>query len=605
VKEDVREHLIISVVEQAADLFTVLRNSEVHSLSWPLELPDGTVIVAVYNEELAKEYTYVGIHLHKAVMVDLFRNHYPLEVPLIIVHGLKGWLKYFAEGQELAFDSPSLRCTRLLAYLYDPPEKSEEESEVDLTLAALVRKYCKIDYPLWGVWIRDYGYPEGLYRRLMEDAAFTYNLWHKLMGILDQDADADFLSLYHDIELPTVRILLRIELQGVRVDQTGAKGNYDKASDELLALRKEIESLIGSWVNPNSPKQVRPFMTWLLHEPFQGPINDETFETLIDRHPALPLMLQYRKTVRNQNFFGLIGKAPFGRVYPRYHQCRITTGRISVTDPALQNIPKKLREPYLLPEPGHHLVEADYKQAEARLLAYLSGDKRLIEILGDETKDLFEETANYFNEVDSEPKLNLTRAQAKTLFYAVTYGVSAVNLGGILGVDEGIARSMISEFKFSLFHEVGEYVHELRDYLVKMGKKGRRLNTPWGRTRMFDRRLISLHDFEIPLQKDPVRDPEVRRAFNFLLQGNVADLIKQVQIRIDRAFRERGMATRVILNLHDGLYLSVPPSEYPLTEKLVKEAMESPDFIARIKVATHEWVDVPLKAEMKILRYAE
>jgi DNA polymerase I-like protein with 3'-5' exonuclease and polymerase domains len=603
VKADVGKYLIISSLEQAHDLFTVLRKSPIHALSWPLELPDGSIIVGVYSEELAKEYAYVGIHLSKDLMIVFFRDYYPWEVPLVIVHGLKGWLKFFADGQGLAFDSGNLRCTRLLAYLYDPPEKSEEESEVDLTLAALIRKYCKTAYPLWGVWIRDYGYPEGLYRRLWEDAAFTYDLWQKLMGKLDRDDD-DFLSLYNDIELPMVRILLKMELQGVRVEQSDAKANYDRATDELSALRNDIESLIGSWVNPNSPKQVRPFIGWLLREPFQGPINDETFETLRDGHPALPLMLQYRKTIRNQNFFALIGKAPYGRVYPRYHQCRIATGRISVTDPALQNVPKKLRETYLLPEPGHHLVEADYKQAEARLLAYLSGDKRLIAILQDETKDVFVETANYFDEVYEKP-LNLSRAQAKTLFYAVTYGVSAANLGVMLGVDEGTAKSLISEFKFSLFHDVGEYVHQLRDYLVKMGKRGRCLYTPWGRRRMFDRRLIPLHSPDSRMQKDPVRDPEVRRAFNFLLQGTVADLIKQVQIRVDSAFLGRGLDSRVILNLHDGLYLSVPPSEYPLTERIVKEAMESPDYIARIQAATRDWVDVPLKGEVKILRPAE
>jgi DNA polymerase I-like protein with 3'-5' exonuclease and polymerase domains len=604
VKEDVRKHLIISSLEQTVDLFTVLKNSPVHALSWPLELPDKTVIVAVYSEALAKEYSYVGVRLSKDLMIDLFRNHYPWEAPLVIVHGLKGWLKYFADGSGLAFDSPNLRCTRLLAYLYDPPEKSEEESEADLTLAALVRKYCKTAYPLWGVWLKDYGYPEGLYRRLWEDAAFTYTLWHKLMGRLHREDDDDFLSLYNNIELPMVRILVKMELQGVRVDQADAKANYDRATDELWALRKEIESSIGSWVNPNSPKQVRPFIGWLLQEPFQGPITDETFETLTDRHPVISRMLQYRKTMRNQNFFGLIGKAQFGRVYPRYHQCRIATGRISVTDPSLQNVPRELREAYLLPEPGHHLVEADYKQAEARLLAYLSGDKPLIEILRDETKDVFVETANHFKKVYEKP-LNLTREQAKTLFYAVTYGVSAANLGGMLGVDEGTARSMITEFKFYLFHEVGEFVYWLRDYLVKMGKKGRCLKTPWGRRRMFDRRLIPLHSPDSRMRKDPVRDPEIRRAFNFLLQGTVADLIKQVQIRIDSAFRERGMAGRVILNLHDGLHLSVPPSEYTIAERIVKEAMESPDFIMQIQSFTREWVDVPLRAEVKILRHAE
>ena len=125
------------------------------------------------------------------------------------------------------------------------------------------------------------------------------------------------------------------------------------------------------------------------------------------------------------------------------------------------------------------------------MLAYFSGDPALIEILQDDDRDVFEETAKYFNEA-TEPKLNLTRDQAKTLFYTVTYGVSAPTLATRLGIDEPLADALIAEFKFHLFHEVGEFIYSLRETLVRMGRKGRLQQTPWGRRRMFDRRLMPL-----------------------------------------------------------------------------------------------------------------
>ena len=176
-----------------------------------------------------------------------------------------------------------------------------------------------------------------------------------------------------------IRILLKMELQGVHVDQNAALAMLDKVSDELVSLREQIESLIGSWVNPNSPNQIRPFFAWVLGEPFAGAINDDAFEDLAERHPTISLMLQYRIASRNATFFNLVAQSKDGRVFPKYHQCRIATGRISVTDPALQNIQRDLRQSYLLPEPGHYLVEADYKQAAgafARLFLWRPGSDR-------------------------------------------------------------------------------------------------------------------------------------------------------------------------------------------------------------------------------------
>ena len=231
-----------------------------------------------------------------------------------------------------------------------------------------------------------------------------------------------------------------------------------------------------------------------------------------------------------------------------------------------------LRELHVLPEPGHYLIEADYKQAEARALAFFTGDPRLAAILADANRDLFDEIAQDFGARQHEHGMAIDRGQAKTLFYSVIYGVSARRLAHTLGIDEDLAQSLIHHLKSGLFPKVGEYIESLRERLIKRGRKDRYLETPWGRRRRFDRRMLSLRNSSCGGQKDPSTDPEVRRAFNFLLQGTVADIIKQVQLRLDKTFTDHLMDSRVILNLHDGLYLSVPPTSGLMSRRWCKKS---------------------------------
>jgi DNA polymerase I len=595
--------LVINSADQFLQERPNLVEGDVLALSQPLDLPDGTVIVAAYSDRIEVEQQPTAIHLPKREFIECLHGNSLVSGALLVVHGLDAWLRFFSSPNRSLMDSPALRCTRLLAYLLDPPEKAEDESDVDLTLEALVRRYLQVPYPSWGVWLQGQQYPEALYKRLWEDARLTYQLWHKLMAQIDVDGGKELLGLYHAVELPMVRILVDMELQGVRVDKAGAVHGLGEIRLELSDLEKRIIELGGSWANPNSPQHMRNIFSWLQKEPYTGFINDEAFTDFSSKHPAIPLMLRYRKLSRDLSFLELAAASENGRVNPRYHQCRIATGRISCTDPPLQNIRKEIREQYVLPEPGHLLVEADYKQAEARLLAYYSRDEKLQEIFSDESRDVFEETAVHFNRLFTEYDVKLSRDDAKTLFYSITYGASGETLGSALGIDPEIANTVVYIFKENLYPRVGRLIEVVREYLVEFGRKGRYVGTPWGRRRMFDRRLISLYDPNTPLQKkDPVRDPEVRKAFNFLLQGTVADLIKQVQVKLDSLLKQWGMQSRVILNLHDGMYLTVPPDEYPAVEQLVRETMESEHFIGKLQEFAHTDAEIPLRVEIKIIK---
>ena len=216
---------------------------------------------------------------------------------------------------------------------------------------------------MWGFWLQQKSYPDALYERLWEDAQLTYRLWLSLWSQIDPEQDAGFIDLYEQIELPLIRILLDMELRGIRVDWEGAAKESAAVKEELKSLQQQIVNSTGSWINPNSPGQVQQFFNAILGGLFSEQITDEAFVDLQDKPPAVEPMLQYRKLSRDIHFLKLASKTRDGRLYPRYHQCRISTGRISITDPPLQSIRKDLRETYLLPEPGHLLVEADFRQA--------------------------------------------------------------------------------------------------------------------------------------------------------------------------------------------------------------------------------------------------
>src|SRR5208283_2306408 len=213
-----KEALLIDTAEAFMRLCSLVRGMTVQVLSYPLKLPDGKTVMAVYSPELEDLYEWVCLEMPKVQILELIHTHYPFQDSIVVVHGLKEWLKHFSSPLGLGTDSPNFRCTRLLAYLLDPPEKAEDETEADLTLQALVDRYLEgTPYPLWGVWVNQYPYPEVVYRRLWEDARYTYLLWQTLTGGLSSEGDGLLLDLYHHIELPFMRVLLDMELRGVRV----------------------------------------------------------------------------------------------------------------------------------------------------------------------------------------------------------------------------------------------------------------------------------------------------------------------------------------------------------------------------------------------------
>ncbi len=374
-----------------------------------------------------------------------------------------------------------------------------------------------------------------------------------------------------------IPVLIRYHLLVVKV----LRSTESVLAALLNRIRQSVTSIAD--FNPLNREHVTTFLMSECGIDLAGrSIDDDLLDDLAATVPAARYIARYRKLKSKIDF--LKGAASSdGYIHATYSQCSVSTGRLAVRNPALQAISRNTRKLYLLPDEGHVLMEADYSQAEARLMAVLSRDPVLCAIFaergGDEVEvqrlkdlgalyylwqqndDFHTITAEWLGTAVGRP---VSRDESKTVMYAISYGMSPGSLALKLRISPDQAEKIIEAF-FFLYPQVKEWKREIIKELTDRGKKYgiavRYLRTPMGRRRMFDR---SMRD-----------DPgEARRAVNFLLQGQVADLIKQAQVQIYRKLLQKKMKSRIVLQLHDALYLSAPPDEVKAVEVLVKRAME-------------------------------
>lgn len=313
-------------------------------------------------------------------------------------------------------------------------------------------------------------------------------------------------------------------------------------------------------------------------------ISDDTLWQFATSSPAISYIARYRKITRNAAFLRTAAGSPSGFVHATFSQCSTSTGRLAVRNPPLQAIRRNTRKVYLLPDESHVMVEADYSQAEARLLAVASEAPVLCGIFADdgspeletarrghlgslyalwsENRDFHLITARWLSRLLNT---SITRDNSKMVMYAISYGMSARSLSMQLRISVDQAEAVINAF-YETYPGVWEWKQRVIADLTKQGKRfgiaSRYLRTPSGRRRMFDRSFTEYEGDE-------------RRAINFLLQGQVADLIKQAQVRLCRELLQRKMKARIVLQLHDALYLSVPEDEISSAVDLMESAMLS------------------------------
>jgi DNA polymerase-1 len=413
--------------------------------------------------------------------------------------------------------------------------------------------------------------------KLSGNLAEAADMTGRLATALRKEVDEKGLtSVYDEIDLPLVPVLARMEDAGVKIDLAALEQMSGKLQREATAKARDIYERCGIEFNINSPKQLGDVLFNKLALPIPAKYGKgkkistavDVLEGLAAEHEVPRLVLEYRQLTKLKSTYvdalpELI-RAHSGRVHTTFGQTGTATGRLSSTNPNLQNIPirtelgREIRAAFIA-EPGHVLLAADYSQIELRLLAHYSKDKLLVEAFrrGDDIHTL---TAS---QVFGVPPLMVTpehRRAAKVVNFGIVYGLSAFGLSQNLGIEPSEARKFIDAY-FEKYAGVRAFI----DATLEQTRRDQKVKTLFGRIRPIP---------DINSKNATQRGFAERTAVNTPLQGTAADLIKLAMIRIDEEIRQRGLKSRMTLQVHDELVFEVPESEVETMKPLVREHME-------------------------------
>jgi len=407
---------------------------------------------------------------------------------------------------------------------------------------------------------------------LAEAADITLRLASTLRA--EVEAEAELARLYHEIDLPLAFVLQGMEQAGVQLDSDVLAEMSGKLEGDVRRLERTIHQMAGVEFNVNSPKQLGDvlFNRLGLPKPFKSgkgraiSTAQDVLEGLAGEHEIVKLVLEFRQLTKLKSTYidSLPQLARNGRLHTSFNQAATATGRLSSTNPNLQNIPirtelgREIRAAFVA-APGKLLVGADYSQIELRLLAHYSQDPLLLEAYRT-GKDIHTLTAA---EVFGVPPMLIDaehRRRAKAVNFGIVYGLSPFGLAQQLGIEQKEAKRFIDAY-FVRYAKVRTFI----DATLEQARRDGFVRNLFGRKR------------PIPdlLSKNPnLRGFAERTAVNTPLQGTAADLIKIAMLKLDRELRERGLQAKMLLQVHDELVLEAPEAEVELVKSLVKECME-------------------------------
>jgi DNA polymerase-1 len=410
-----------------------------------------------------------------------------------------------------------------------------------------------------------------------EDADITYRLMEVFEPRLEEAGVAELNS---EVEVPLVPVLAEMERTGVLLDAEVLRRMSEGMAAEIERLEGEIQAEADETFNVSSPQQLGDvlFEKLLIHEGVrkkpkrtrtgQYATDAETLGAYAD-HPIIRKIFDYREHVKLKGTY--VDSLPelvhpeTGRIHASYHQTVAVTGRLSASDPNLQNIPvrtelgREIRTAFVAPE-GSLLVSADYSQIELRVLAHLSGDETLARAFRD-AKDIHTETAARVFAISEQEVAPELRSRAKAINFGIIYGMGPRRLSLTTGISMAEAKEFIEAY-FRTYPEVQAFQEECK----RMAREEGYVQTLLGRRRHILDEMRS-SDRRVRVNAENV-------AINTPIQGTAADLIKVAMIRIDRRLRDEGLAARMIIQVHDELVLEVPEDERDRVRRLVREEME-------------------------------
>ena len=414
-------------------------------------------------------------------------------------------------------------------------------------------------------------------RKISASLAEAANCTHDLAGLLRAEIEReDLQKLYAEIELPLAAVLAEVEAVGVRIDAgilARMSGEFDK---ELTTLTREIYELAGGSFDIDSPKQLGEILFEKLKLPGgrrlkksgQYSTDASVLEALAEKHDLPRQIIEYRTRAKLKSTY--IDALPkfinpeTGRLHTSFNQTVARTGRLSSSNPNLQNIPigdefgQRIRSAFVA-EPGWQLISADYSQIELRVLAHLSQDPRLIDAFT-RHEDIHARTAQEIFGVPAGLQTHEHRRMAKAINYGVIYGLSSFGLAGRTGSSKSEAQHYINAY-FERYCGVKEYL----EGLVEQARSTGRVRTLFGRLRPIP---------EIKSTDAPSRNRAEREAMNMPLQGTAADLLKLAMVKVQARLRQDKLRTRMILTVHDELVFEAPEAELDRAREIVGAEME-------------------------------
>ncbi|NMA95759.1 MAG: DNA polymerase I, partial [Clostridiales bacterium] len=455
---------------------------------------------------------------------------------IILLHG------YDIRLEKLAFD------TSIAGYLIDPTKEGYD-------LPRLMFEYASIDID-------------------SADAADILLLAEKMEEILKE---TNMLNLYREIEHPLIYVLAHMELKGFRVDRDILLELGADFKDKIDSLADEIYTLVGGEkFNLNSPKQLGT----ILFDKLKLPVikrtktgystNIDVLEQLRAHHPIAQLVIDYRQVMKLQSTYidGLLEEVDKhdGRIHSSFNQTVTATGRISSTEPNLQNIPirtdmgRQIRKVFVASDDNHILVDADYSQIELRVLAHMSEDPTFIDAFL-RGEDIHTRTAAQIFDIPADEVTDRQRNDAKAVNFGIVYGISDYGLARNINVSRNKAKSYIDNY-FARYPKVLEYMNNT----IESAREDGYVTTLLGRRRYLP---------ELNSRNYNIRSFGERVAMNMPIQGTAADIIKMAMNNVYYALKEAGLKSKLILQVHDELIVDTYIPELDEVKKIVKRQMEN------------------------------
>ncbi len=407
-----------------------------------------------------------------------------------------------------------------------------------------------------------------------EDADITLQLWNILSEKIQQEK---LEHLFYNIEMPLMKCLAKMELNGVRIDSNALNASADRLREEILKIQNEVTEMAGEEFNLSSAKQVGEILFDKLKivekakktKTGQYVTSEEVLESLSSKHPIVKKILEYRgiKKLLSTYVEALpeLVNPKTGKIHTSYNQTVTATGRLSSSNPNLQNIPirdemgKEIRKAFI-PDEGHVFFSADYSQIELRIMAHLSGDENMVNAFN-AGEDIHTATSAKIYGVEISEVTKDMRRNAKTANFGIIYGISAFGLSERLGISRTEAKTLIEGY-FKTYPQVQEYITNS----INKAKENGYVETIFGRKRYLS---------DINSHNSVVRSFAERNAVNAPIQGSAADIIKIAMVNIDRRFEQENIQSQMILQVHDELNFNVLESEIERVKEIVIEEMQS------------------------------